>query len=592
MDSVDPAQLDPVIACANDIRVHLEDLARSKAGQVHFRPAASGVTMVGLLPDRPQRGKGGLSAARLQESFDEKLRGYCVNISQGRPTPEKLLQSFLIADAYRNHRHMAAFASSTGGHDSFKDVRFITDELCITSGSLKMVCDLLAVRPLENGHCPMLIELKSARHMKRLVEQIDGFTQILNQCRDKFEALYTAVLGEDITFVCEPERWLVWPGKCEGADRREAELLEQRIGVIQYQQDDTASFTFHVGRSPNQLSKTSGPSDQRHSPSQSKAAGSGRGDMPFGPQSSGDPPYTARMRFHQSWYRHTVLGVQPGTGPGSKSKRVYGNMLTREAGQSGLNFLDEGIHQQARQRLRDESGAVEEYRLLHNMLSSQPMCFNLFGLMIDDLDFATRVFRQVMPHAVDEVTGIRIEHAPEPRNEYLCDRSAFDAYVEFEHLDRTRAFVGIETKLTEPFSQKAYDIPSYRYWTELPDSPWPEESWPSLSAVQYNQLWRNHLLAIAMRDHKQSSFRHGYHMLIAPSEDEQCWCAVRQYQKLLKKGDGTFLAVPLDRFISMIDHVVSSKKERAWYSSFRKRYLDLDASGADWQALEEQQISQ
>ena len=35
----------------------------------------------------------------------------------------------------------------------------------------------------------------------------------------------------------------------------------------------------------------------------------------LGPQSSGDRPFTAKMRRHQSWYRSQILKVPCGTGP-------------------------------------------------------------------------------------------------------------------------------------------------------------------------------------------------------------------------------------------------------------------------------------
>jgi hypothetical protein len=52
---------------------------------------------------------------------------------------------------------------------------------------------------------------------------------------------------------------------------------------------------------------------------------------------------------------------------------------------------------------------------------------------------------------------VDIEYAPDPKEEFLDDRTAFDAFVEFDRVDGTRGFVGIETKLTEPFSRKTYD---------------------------------------------------------------------------------------------------------------------------------------
>ena len=115
------------------------------------------------------------------------------------------------------------------------------------------------------------------------------------------------------------------------------------------------------------------------------------GDLDLGPQYGGDAPFAARMRRHQSWYRAQVLGVGCGTGPRPSSTARYGNMLTREDGDRGLNFVTPTAFAAARDRVAAGGGAVEPFRLFHNMLSSMPMCFNLFGPLIDDPELATRV---------------------------------------------------------------------------------------------------------------------------------------------------------------------------------------------------------
>ena len=87
------------------------------------------------------------------------------------------------------------------------------------------------------------------------------------------------------------------------------------------------------------------------------------------------------MRLHQSWYRHAVLGVPFGTGPRKTSKTHYGNMLDSLAADAGCNFLTPEIYELAKARAAEGRGAVEPFRLFRNMLSSQPMCINLFGFL-------------------------------------------------------------------------------------------------------------------------------------------------------------------------------------------------------------------
>ena len=59
---------------------------------------------------------------------------------------------------------------------------------------------------------------------------------------------------------------------------------------------------------------------------------------------------------------------------------------------------------------------------------------------------------------------------PRPADEYLDDRTAFDVFIEYEGDGDHAGFIGIEVKLTEPFSQHRYDKPTYRRWMTLRQS--------------------------------------------------------------------------------------------------------------------------
>ena len=175
-----------------------------------------------------------------------------------------------------------------------------------------------------------------------------------------------------------------------------------------------------------------------------------------------DDPFRGRMRFHQSWYRGCVLGLPPGVNQASKVKKRYGNVLRNGDGEQGYNFLTEGIRQVARDRLAEGGGAIERNRLHCNLLSSQPMCFNLFAPLQLDPSLATTLVSALpgLPEGI-QVTAVRLEYAPDPLK-HLMDRSAFDAFIEYRRGDR-RGFIGVETKLTEPFSQKSYTFSKEGY---------------------------------------------------------------------------------------------------------------------------------
>lgn len=140
------------------------------------------------------------------------------------------------------------------------------------------------------------------------------------------------------------------------------------------------------------------PQDQGPDPVPSSRTGGNTEAAPcdLGPQHKGDSPFMARMRLHQSWYRANILQVPCGTGPTRSSTNRFGNMLAAEDGTAGLNFLTPEIFQVVQQRLTQWTDRVEPFRLLHNMLSSQPMCFNLFGPLVQDHDLSRRLMEPIL----------------------------------------------------------------------------------------------------------------------------------------------------------------------------------------------------
>lgn len=293
----------------------------------------------------------------------------------------------------------------------------------------------------------------------------------------------------------------------------------------------------------------------------------------LGPQNPGDEPFTARMRLHQSWWREHVLDVPYGHGPHLSSTTRYGNYLDDDGTEQLRNFLTDDI---CRVYLEREGPGVEPSRARRNLLSSQPMCFNLFGQLAAHLDLATRILQRLLPD-VARVTDVRLEWAPQPASEHLGDRTSFDAAVDYETPDGERAFLGVETKLTEPFSDKEYDTPRYRDVTEQPGSPWPAAAWPQLADRRWNQLWRNHLLVEAHRSHPASGVTGPARLAVVRHHlDRPCADAVARYQRLVREG--SVVDLPLDRIDAVIDDALDTEAQRVWWAAFRRRYVDVSES--------------
>lgn len=302
----------------------------------------------------------------------------------------------------------------------------------------------------------------------------------------------------------------------------------------------------------------------------------------IGPQYAKDNPFAARMRFHQSWYRSKVLQVPYGTGPKPSNTTWYGNMLAYADGQRGLNFLTPHTFEIAKRRLAEKKGIIDPFRLFCNMLASQPMCFNLFGSLVDNLELATRLFQAILPGEIQTVSKVQFEYAPEPARDYLNDRTAFDAFISVTRPDNQPGFIGIETKLVEAFSAKVYSSPLYNRWTEHALSPWPSEARSRLQAVDVNQLWRDHVLAVAMQLAPGAPYGCGRFLLVYHPLDVECVAALKVYKTLLKPEDRSFIPLPLDILIEQWKQSVNTTAEKQWLTNFSLRYLDLDASEAEF----------
>jgi hypothetical protein len=156
-----------------------------------------------------------------------------------------------------------------------------------------------------------------------------------------------------------------------------------------------------------------------------------------------------RRRFHQSWYRRCVLGLDPGPNPHAKGA-LYGNMLQSTAGVTGMNFLTGDIFGLAKTRFplhRQDPGTA---RLYHNLLASTPMCFNLFGCLTSDLRLANRLLRALPDVPSDiEVTRVRFEYAP-PKANHLQDATSFDAFIEYKRPDSRCGFSALRRNTPSP----------------------------------------------------------------------------------------------------------------------------------------------
>jgi hypothetical protein len=283
-----------------------------------------------------------------------------------------------------------------------------------------------------------------------------------------------------------------------------------------------------------------------------------------------DDAWTAQYRRLQSWYREAVLRARPG---GGGNRDAVGSMLHEDElrARPGLNFLTPEIAAYAAARaraVREADGTLEEHRLLHNMLSSMPLCFNLFGFLRSRPKEAAVVLADALNLPIATIDEIEVEWAP-PRTEHLGDRTAFDAIVFYRTPAGDRGFVGIETKYTEPFSSTEYDIPAYRELTQPPV--FRPGAADRLKGKATNQLWRNTLLALSLKT--KQDFALGHVAVVACDGDTKVKAALEGLHTDLVAFDTLVRSVTLERLVSAF---ATMRETRSWAKEFYGRYLGLE----------------
>lgn len=123
---------------------------------------------------------------------------------------------------------------------------FISDEIPVPVAGGKVVCDILALRVDGGRSTPVLLELKDARMLKRLIEQVETYSAIVNAHAESFSKLFSAVLGRPVKLNGDTENWIVWPAAGDGADPHEQELSERGIRVVGYKKNDDG-YDLRVG---------------------------------------------------------------------------------------------------------------------------------------------------------------------------------------------------------------------------------------------------------------------------------------------------------------------------------------------------------
>ena len=299
----------------------------------------------------------------------------------------------------------------------------------------------------------------------------------------------------------------------------------------------------------------------------------------YGEKYSGDTKYVELCRRTQSIYRHEIgQPIAPYRG------HMYGNYISNGK-ESGANFLAEYIHAHALKRIRDKKPyeMIQEDRLFNNLLSSQPMAFNLFypleKLRSESPQDATRAIQAALPcYDIALVEEVALEFIPEKYKDITGDRSAMDAIIRYVDFEGKNCFIAIETKYSESLgANEAKDDATKekerRVAVEL--GFFCDEAAKQIASgeVPLTQIYRNFLLSEAYGN------RYGlasYSIILSPSIHPSTDREVASLLPKLKEEYAKKLKiVHLEDFV---DALIANTPEEysSLFDRFKSRYLDFD----------------
>lgn len=217
-----------------------------------------------------------------------------------------------------------------------------------------------------------------------------------------------------------------------------------------------------------------------------------------------DHRFKAAARFMQALWRED-RGLAIGTHVDRREPhrpRRLGSRISAAAGVLGSNFLHPDIIPVVTRALayREPGAAYDVDRLKTNLLSSQPLAFNLFGPIARDPQLATRFVAELFPGTLTEVHDILFEHSP-GRGEvrFTADRTAYDVVLRGRDATGARALLCVEIKYSEAGHDPAPPPhPRYMEIARTTSGLFVDPDDPTLTGSACQQLYRQHCLASAM----------------------------------------------------------------------------------------------
>ena len=305
----------------------------------------------------------------------------------------------------------------------------------------------------------------------------------------------------------------------------------------------------------------------------------------LGEEYKGDSCFVAECRKLQSIYRAEIgEEIRPYKDRNGHEHHYCNYISNGEVAKEGCwkNFLTEYAFKYAQRRVvnRQKRETIEADRLFNNLLSSQPMAFNLFcPLMQMREEFpetATKAIKAAFPWCpIREVTDIDLEFIPENYKDLTGDKSAMDAIIRFVDTDSKRGFIAIETKYSENLgtnvasrNEKAIETIK-QLECFVPDI----EERIKAGKPKLTQIYRNFLLSEAYGAHEGLE---SYSVILAPKKHPTTKNELASLMNELREEYRyRICSITLEEFVAAIA-AHSPQEYRTIFERFHDRYLNFE----------------
>jgi hypothetical protein len=289
-----------------------------------------------------------------------------------------------------------------------------------------------------------------------------------------------------------------------------------------------------------------------------------------------DRPFTTKAALLQSIYRHErneACGE-------AANKKTYGHLVSGGI-ETNKNFYYDETFEYAKRRVKCKKTeeTIKKDRLFNNLLSSMPMAFNLFHplmmLLKSDQVAADKIVAALFPeHRIKEVLIIDIEFIPTPIEDYIGDKSAMDAVIEYINEDGAKGIFGIECKYIDTLGANTSKENPLKRDTAEKSGLFTETGMEHVKK-ECTQIYRNFLLTEKYRMVK--GYEYSQSVILAPIGHPTTEKEINSLKEFLipAVADEKIRKYHLEDFAAIIA-IHADESRKPWIHWFQKRYLAFD----------------